>query len=272
MLRTAEVGLPPEAEASGRPGGRGGLRGRVQIRAEPDGRGGVRLPVLRSAPPISLRPAGAVLYLVASAAGPLGGDEVEVEVEVAPGAALTVTTVAASLALPGRSGAPSSVRVTATIGEGAALRWLPEPLVACHGCDHRASAQVDVAEGATLEWCEELVLGRHRESPGDCRTALRVDVGGRPLLRHELRAGPATPGWDGPAGLAGARAVGQLALVGPRFSSPTTPHVDGLERAVLPLEGPGVLVTAVAADALAVRRALEEGRRRALRSAAVPSP
>lgn len=239
-----------------------GLRSRVQVRAEPDGRGGIRLPVLRSAPPISLRPVGDVLYLVASAAGPLGGDQVEVEVEITAGAALTVATVAASLALPGRSGAASSLRVSASVGEGATLRWLPEPLVACGGCDHRVSAAVEVADGAGLEWREELILGRHGEAPGDCRTGLRIDVGGRPLLRQELRTGPAAPGWDGPAGLAGARAVGQLALVGPglRHSGSRTP---GPDAALLELDGPGVLVTALAADALALRRALADGRRSA---------
>lgn len=249
--------MPRTAEA--------GLRARVRVRAEPDGRGGVRWPILRSAPPISLRPAGDVLHLVASAAGPLGGDEVQVEVEVAPGASLTVTSVAASLALPGRSGAPSSLRVVATVGEGAALRWLPQPLVACHGCDHHATAEVAVADGATLEWREELILGRHGEPCGDVRTSLRIDVGGRPLLRHELRAGPRSPGWDGPAGLAGARAVGQLALVGHSFVPPSGTPVAGPHAAVLGLEGPGVLVTALGGDAPGVRRALDEGRRCARR-------
>lgn len=239
------------------------MRARVQVRAEPDGRGGTRLPVLRCAPPVSLRPIGEVLHLVASAAGPLGGDEVEVEVEVAPGASLTVTSMAASLALPGRSGAPSSVRVTARVGEGAALRWLPEPLVACRGCDHRTSAEVEVADGADLEWREELVLGRHGESPGRCRTRLRIAVGGRPLLRHELRTGAGVPGWDGPAGLAGARAVGQLALVGPRRWQTGEAAALGPDAALLELDGPGVLVTALAADAPALRQALELGRRRA---------
>jgi len=231
------------------------LRARVRIAAEADGRGVTRFTVLRGAAPVSLRPTPDGLHLVASAAGPLGGDVVTIDVRVGAGAALTVRTAAASLALPGREGAPSAVTVTAEVGPGASLHWLPEPLVAVAGCRHTASATVRLADGADLVWRDEVVLGRHGEPPGDIVTRLAVDVAGHPLARHELRAGPSAPGWDGPGALGPCRAAGSLLLAGPAHGA-AQPAVLSLTAATLPLDGPATLVTATAPDAPTLRRLL----------------
>lgn len=230
--------------------------GRAHLRAEADGRGATRLSVLRSAPPLSLRPTPDGVYLLGSAAGPLGGDDVELCVEVGEGAELTVRTVAASLALPGRGRRPSRVAVTAHVGVAASLRWLPEPVVAADGCDHVMEADVTLAERATLVWREELVLGRAGERPGACRSSVRVDVSDRPLLRHGLDVG--ADGWAGPAVLGGARAVGSVVLAGPLHLGGAA-RVLGPRAAVLPLEGPGTLVSAFADDAPALRALLDAG-------------
>lgn len=230
--------------------------GRARLRAEADGRGGTRLSVLRSEPPLSLRPTPDAVYLVGSAAGPLGGDDVTLCVEVGEGAALTVRTVAASLALPGCGGRLSRVAVTARVAAGASLRWLPEPVVAAAGCDHRMESDVSLADGAALVWREELILGRAGEQPGACQSSLRVDVGRQPLLRHELHVG--ADRWSGPAVLGGARAVGTVVLGGPSHAG-AIGRVLGPRAAVLPLEGPGTLVSALADDAPALRALLDAG-------------
>lgn len=230
--------------------------GRAHLRAEADGRGGTRLPVLRSAPPISLRPTPDGVYLAGSAAGPLGGDDVELCVEVGDGAALTVRTVAASVALPGHGGRSSRVTVTARLGADASLLWLPEPVVAAAGCDHLMAADGTLADGATLVWREELILGRTGEQPGSFRTSTRIDVGGRPLLRHQLHVGG--DGWAGPAVLDGARAVGTVVLAG-RAAVAVAARTIGPGAALLPLDGPGTLVSALADDAPTLRALLDRG-------------
>jgi urease accessory protein len=116
------------------------------------------------------------------------------------------------------------------------------------------SAQVSVAAGGRVTWREELVWGRHGEDGGDVVAALSVSYGGVPLLVQEVALGPSAPGWDGPAVLGGARATGSLLLAGPAAQHPT-PHATAT-CAVLPLAGPGTLVTAVAPDALVLRREL----------------
>jgi urease accessory protein len=66
-----------------------------------------------------------------------------------------------------------------------------------------------------LRWSEALVLGRSGEEPGSLTSVLRVERAGTVLHHTELRIGADAPGWDGPAGLAGARAVVTEIAVGP---------------------------------------------------------
>ncbi len=232
------------------------MRAAAAIRAELVG-GRTRLVALRSDPPLTVRatPAGeaACVHLVGSAAGPLGGDELAIGVEVGPGAELTVRSAAASLAQPGPAGAPSSLIVVVRVGAGGCLRWCPEPLVAVRGCDHRTSATVDLASDARLEWREELVAGRHGEDPGRVRARLQVDRGGRPLHRGELAIGQ--PGWDGPAGTDGARAVGSLLAVGGSRPEPIRP--PGVRAAALQLAEDATLTLALADRPGALRAFLD---------------
>ncbi|MCZ9343959.1 urease accessory protein UreD, partial [Streptomyces sp. TRM76130] len=96
--------------------------------------------------------------------------------------------------------------------------------------------------------------------PGRLTSRLTVRVAGRCVLDQELACGPGAPGgWDGPAVLAGHRAVGQIVVARPEFASrPPTVRTVGEGAAVLPLAGPAVLVTALAPDALRLRRLLDE--------------
>ncbi|MGH9178831.1 MAG: urease accessory protein UreD [Acidimicrobiales bacterium] len=242
-----------------------GLRCRALVRAELAA-GATRFTTLRSGPPVTLRAtAGGMLYLAASAAGPLGGDEVDVEVEVGAGARLEVRTVAATLLLPGPGDAPSTTTQQVTVGEGAELHWLPEPAVAVRGCDHRTVTRIDLAAGARLLWREEVLLGRHGEKGGSVLQRLHIDRAGAPLLRTEHAIGTRWPGSEGPAGSGGWRAVGVVVLVGAEPAS--------MEAAVAPPGGEAVvawcplgtdagLVSAVAKGARALAAALDGAVRR----------
>ena len=171
-----------------------------------------RCTTLRSAPPISLRDTPEGLYLVASGAGPVGGDDLHLDVDVRFGAALVVRSAAASMVLPGPTGSPSSLRVRARVG--GSLRWEPEPTILVAGCDHRTMTTIDLTADATLMWRETVVLGRHGEPTGSLLHRMHVNLDGKPLLRTELPVGPRWPGADGPAGTDGAQAVTSLLVVG----------------------------------------------------------
>ncbi|WKD37546.1 urease accessory protein UreD [Streptomyces xanthophaeus] len=256
---TTDTAPPPRTPPAG-------LRATARIHAVADGRGGTALPLLAGEGPLALRrtrspsAAEAGVMLVGAMSAPLGGDHLTVEATAGPGAQLALASAAATLALPGRSGEPARYDVHLTLGDGASVRWLPEPLVSVRGSDLRVRTRVRLAPTARLVLREEQVLGRTGEVPGLLSSRLTVDRGGRPLLDQELACGPGAPGgWDGPAGLAGYRALGQLLVVEPAFAEdPPAAAVLGEFAAVTPLAGPAVLVTVLAADALLVRELLDE--------------
>ena len=216
-----------------------------------------RLVRVRSEAPLVVRPTPGAVYLVGGAAGPLGGDRLSIEVDLSDGADLTIRTVAASVALPGP--APSQVIVRARVGAGCRLVWRPEPTVLARGCRHHVDASVDLEAGASLDWWEELVLGRHDEPAGSVRSRLSVDLHGQPLLRHELALGPDHPGWDGPAVVGPNRVAGTRLIADPAWVDPAAPptaRILGSSAVVLPLDGPAVQVVALGPDCRSVREAL----------------
>jgi urease accessory protein len=232
------------------------MRATARVAAVADG-GRTRLVTLRSQTPVLVRRTGPrhrrgeiEVHVVGGAAGPLGGDRLRIELEVGPGARLCVRTVAASLALPGAGGEPSTMEVHATVAAGGSLRWLPEPLIAAKNCDHHATSTVELDETARLVWREELVCGRHSEESGDARVDTTVRRGGRTLLRQTLTVGPRAPGWDGPAVLGGARATASLLVVDPAWTDkPPAAEAYGPATALMPLAGaPATLLVSTAPD------------------------
>ncbi|MEU6279230.1 urease accessory protein UreD [Streptomyces sp. NPDC047028] len=241
------------------------VRASARVVARADGRGGTALPVLDGEGPLALRRtrAGggeARVMLVGAMSGPLGGDHFSLAARVEAGAGLHVGSAAATLALPGQSPDAARYDVRLDVAEGAELHWLPEQLISAQGSDLYVATRADLAPGARLVLREEQVLGRAGEEPGRLTSRLAVRVGGRTVLDQELACGPGAPGgWDGPAVLAGHRALGQLVVVRPEFAAhPVDARMLGEGAALMPLAGPAALVTAVAADALLLRRRLDE--------------
>ena len=220
----------------------------------------LRLERMAGQAPVAWRPAAEAVYLVSTAASPVGDDQVVIEVRARAGSRLVVRSTAATVAW---TGAGSRQEVRATVERGAALDWAPEPLVATSGCHHSHVARLDVQEGGSVRWRELLVLGRHDEAPGALRSTLRVDVAGRPLLRHELRIGAV--GWDGPAVLGPARVVGLLLFAGAAVDDASDVGPAALQArvgdgwAVSQLEGPGQIVCAIGDNLSDVERRLKWG-------------
>ncbi|MFD5798679.1 urease accessory protein UreD [Streptomyces diastatochromogenes] len=242
-----------------------GVRAHARIVARADGRGGTALPVLDGEGPLALRRtrAGggeARVMVVGAMSGPLGGDRFSLDARVEEGARLHVGSAAATIALPGQAKGEAHYDVRLDVADGGELRWLPEQLISAGGSDLHVTTRAELAAGARLVLREEQVLGRVGEEPGRLTSRLTVRVAGRTVLDQELSCGPGAPGgWDGPAVLAGHRSVGQLVVVRPEFAEqPVAARMLGECAALVPLAGPAVLVSAVAPDALALRRLLDE--------------
>jgi urease accessory protein len=224
-----------------------------------------RLTWAREAPPVAFRNTPGAVYLVGTAASPVGDDSVSLVVEVGRGAALAVRSATSTIAWAGTG---SSIEIDAAIAEGASLDWQLQPLIASARCRFSQRCRVELSKGAGLRWAEEVVLGRSGEHPGALDLRLDVNLDGAPLLRHHLSLGPGAQGWDGPAVLGANRAIALVLLAGslqalscpkPKDGGPvTTQAMAGQGWAVMPLEGPGTLVCAMGADLLAVRTAMAE--------------
>lgn len=237
--------------------------GGVRIRTALGAGGRTRVVELTPTPPLAAKLVGDTVHLIGAAAAPLDGDRITIELDLAPGTSLTVRTVAATMAWPGRAGlGPSVMDIRAQVGEGATLRWLPEPVVPVQGCRHELHTEVWLAPDARLVWREEIILGRVRERPGSLRAHTRVERGGAALLDQLLTVDGTV---DGAAAthlaasvLGGARATGSVLVVGPGAPDHcATVSEAAIRGAVVELEGGGRLASAAATSAAGLRAWLD---------------
>lgn len=148
--------------------------------------------------------------LVHPPGGLVGGDRLDIALDVQPGAHLLVTTPAATRFYRSNAGEAAQI-VQARVAEGARLEWLPQETLAYPGCVARNEVRLCIAAGASLFATEVLGLG--------------LPAAGQPfdngrLLQHlEVTGQWLDRGWidatdkallDGPCGLAGHRVLGTL--------------------------------------------------------------
>jgi urease accessory protein len=125
-------------------------------------------------------------------AGILGGDHLELAVRVRSGAALLLTTPAATRAFAMRAGASALCRQSFAVEAGGWLEYAPEPLFPHGGSDYKQITRIDAADGAELYWVDALAPGRagRGERWAWARLKLGLDVvhGGEPVLIERLAA------------------------------------------------------------------------------------
>ncbi|MFE7743934.1 urease accessory protein UreD [Nocardia sp. NPDC057455] len=208
------------------------MRTELRILAHP-----AALPEIHARGGLSARRTGPrTVHLIGTAATPLGGDELDIVIVVAPGAELTVRSVAATLALPGPATPLSSGRWHLEVGSGGVLDFDPEPMIVAGGARHHTVTTIRLASGARLRMRERVQVGRAGEDGGEWRGDLIADVDDMPLLRHRLALGAGTPADDA---LSAPRAL-ESELVYPDECAATT---TGLTQTRLPLAAGGSLFT-----------------------------
>lgn len=148
--------------------------------------------------------------LVHPPGGLVGGDRLDVELDVQPGAHLLATTPAATRFYRSNAGEAAQV-VRAQVGEGARLEWLPQETLAYSGCEARNEVRLALAPGASLIASEVLGLGLPAAGQPFERGRLlqHLEVVGQWLDRGGLAAAD-TALLNGPSGLAGHRVMATL--------------------------------------------------------------
>lgn len=220
--------------------------------------GRLRVVELRSAPPLTLRRTGpAEISIVGSAAAPLGGDRLALDVIVGAGTSISIRSVAATLAYPGVGGDGSQLDITAEVGPDASLDWAPQPTVAVDGCRHRSSSVIElVDESSRLRWIDVMVRGRSGERSGSMSQCMVIDRAGRPVLRNEVAFG-ADRAADAVSFGAHRIVANAVVVGGPSAPAAAAGVVAGTAWASHPLAGDTTAWTALGDDLAAVRAALD---------------
>jgi urease accessory protein len=202
----------------------------VEVVARCDARGRTVLPIMRASGQLAVRRTGdASVHLVATAFGPLGGDDVEIRLVVEEGARLAVRSVAAAVVLPARGQSPPSRQAVRAEVAGV-LDLAPEPTVVTARAVHVAELYAQLAEEGELTAAEQVLLGRTDEEPGRWTGTTRIERSGRPLLHTTVGLGPGTPAWLPPVA---PRAYVSTVSIGDHRAEVET----GLDAVRLPLSG-----------------------------------
>jgi urease accessory protein len=157
--------------------------------------------------------------LLNTSGGIVGGDALEIEARLAPGAAAMITTQAAEKVYRS-AGALATVDVRLALGEGTWLEWLPQETILFDGARLRRLMALDLAESARLLALDLLVFGRRARGEqfraGLFHDRWQVRVGGRLAWADALRLADA-PGalLHAPFGFAGAGAAATALYVAP---------------------------------------------------------
>jgi len=157
-LMMAHAPLPNETFAANRAVGRVAL----SVAAAPGGSRRTRVHEagsLRVRFPNGDRRAALDAVLVNTAGGMAGGDRFDIDINVAAGARLTVTTAAAEKIY--RSlGPDTQVGVRIKVGPGGALAWLPQETILFDQVRLRRTIDINLAPDANLLLAEAAVFGR----------------------------------------------------------------------------------------------------------------
>jgi urease accessory protein len=204
------------------------------------------------AAPISVRRCGHRVLLASSAAAPVGGDELVLDVVVGDDAQANIGSVAASLVWPGTGDAWSSTVTTTQVGTRADLAMWLEPTVSVVGSRHRAISFHHLAADATCRIVEEVTLGRCDEPSGRLDLRLRVERAGVVVVDHADRFGPDVAGAGSSVSVGGARHILSAVVVGPPAGESRTCVESGRAGAWLPVADDVAVVFAVGADRPAV--------------------
>ena len=169
---------------------------------------------LRARFPNAIGDAEAVL--INTAGGAAGGDRFDIRAEVAPGAALTVTTAAAEKVYRAL-GPATEIRVALDVGAGGRLSWLPQETILFDRVHLSRTFDVTLAPDASLLLAEAIVFGRsardERVEHGSLTDRWRIRRGDRLVFAETLRLdGAIAQKLAEPAVAGGAIAVATIVL------------------------------------------------------------
>lgn len=198
--------------------------------------------------------------------GLTGSDTLTFALAVGAGARLCATTQTAERAYASNQG-EAQVRVSATVGSGGRLDWLPQETILFEASNLSRRTEIDLAGDASCLTSESLVLGR--VAMGEVVTSGRlhdhrmIKRDGRPVWAETLLIdADVLTRRDSPVLLNGAQALGVVAFVAQGAEDAAgpvraLPAIEGAQVAVSGWDG-RCLVRVLAKDGLSLRKAMAQ--------------
>lgn len=227
---------------------------------------------LQALEPMDLDGTGAAtVFLLNPTGGVLGGDRLETRVELGAGSRVCLSTPSATRVYRS-AGPPAIQRVTARLGEGARLEYVPDHLIPSPGARVIQSIEVSLGPGAAAVVCDAWSVGRMAR--GESWLFHLVDGGivatdAEGLLFKERVVLTGARGWGGLGAAEGMAYIATLLCL-----APSHPRLEGLAAAlaaamaesaadaragVTPLARGGVLARILAPSAPIMQRAVHAG-------------
>lgn len=154
-------------------------------------------------------------------AGIAGGDQLQIDIEVAADAHAQLTTPGAGkwYKARGEDQALATQDITLNVAAGGKLEWLPQEVIVFDQAQARASTLIKLAEGARAIGWDILCLGRQASGEdfrtGSFRQRLRLQrPDGTPLWQEAMHLEGADSAMRSPVGLHDNRVFGTLWLAG----------------------------------------------------------
>ncbi|HEY7520464.1 MAG TPA: urease accessory protein UreD [Methylomirabilota bacterium] len=214
--------------------------------------------------PMALEDRAAVVSILNPTGGLVGGDTLEIDVDMAPGAHACLTTPSATKVYRAESAAATQ-HVDLHVAGGACLEWIPDHTIPFAGAVFRQILKADVAEGGALVIVDAFAAGRVARGEAWRFALLDSTLGvadrAGPILhdRFILRDG-------GPRGLGMTEACAYFATVAVVADAGVTAFVERVAALAVDedvhvgaglLARRGAVVRCLAADAPALARAID---------------
>lgn len=196
----------------------------------------------------SLYPEGDAIchnVLIHPPGGLVGGDVLDVSVQVDPGAHALLSTPGATR-FYASDGVPTTQQVNLTLAAGSRLEWLPLEAIAYPGCQARNTLTATLAEGAELLAWDITALGLPAAGKPFTEGVFqqRLEIPGLWLEQARIEAAD-TRLLESPLGLGGQRCLGTLLLAsGSPLGRERQAHLLDVVRTVLTQAVPGVQAAA----------------------------
>lgn len=137
----------------------------------------------------------ALVHLHNLSGGVLSGDDLYTAAELGPAARVCLTSTGATRLYRARPGRPAARQLfEISVGPGALLEYLPDPLIPYAGSRYRQETRIELADSAGLIWWDTLAPGR--EAGGEIfayeSLELRLEIlaAGWPVAKERARIEP----------------------------------------------------------------------------------